>query len=471
MANNKTKKTPNNKTKKTPTVTTTSTGNPLYHVGATGRDVDAVGQYLVDNGYMNSYSGKYDSNMQSALQNAKKDLLGGSDYKGATFGAATLDAIAKKNADSAYNSGKNEGYNAGYNSGYNEGTAGLNEIKQMYSNMQTQQNTALQNAATAAKEEAYNSGKNEGYNAGYNSGYNEGTAGLNEIKQMYANMQSQQNAALQNANKLNQEQINSNYDNSAREYYRLYKTQQKQLPETLSRLGVTGGASESSQLKLLNSYSDNLYKNESARNNQLAGVNADYNNQIAENSINVANQMANARLQMAQQQLAYKRQDELAAKEQQAQAEENAAARTVAQWNANVRARMEEQLAKGDTIWTWTDESGRIHWTTYESRGLAMGGKKLSPSSSKVKSSGGSSTYSGGSGNDGNGGGGGDGGGGGVSYNDVKSQALFRLSRPAFEKNRVTSTLNGAQGALNYIVNSGLSESQQKKLAREIGLI
>ena len=339
-----------------PTVTTTSNGNPLYHVGATGRDVDAVGQYLVDNGYMGSYSGKYDSNMQSALQNAKKDLLGGSDYKGATFGAATLNAIAKKNAE----------------------------------------------AAAAAKEEAYNSG--------YNSAMGEVDgmiqAAISPIQQMYANMQSQQNAALQNANKLNQEQINSNYDNSAREYYRLYKTQQKQLPETLSRLGVTGGASESSQLKLLNSYSDNLYKNESARNNQLAGVNADYNNQIAKNSINAANQMANAYLQMAQQQLAYKRQDELAQKEAQAQAEENAAARTVAQWNANVRARMEEQLAKGDTIWTWTDESGRIHWTTYESRGLAMGGKKLSPSSSKVKatsSSGSSSkkkasvTYSGGS--------------------------------------------------------------------------
>ena len=339
-----------------PTVTTTSNGNPLYHVGATGRDVDAVGQYLVNNGYMNSYSGKYDSNMQSALQNAKKDLLGGDSYKGATFGAATLNAIEKKNAE----------------------------------------------AAAAAKEEAYNSG--------YNSAMGEVDgmiqAAISPIQQMYANMQSQQNAALQNANKLNQEHINSNYDNSAREYYRLYKTQQKQLPETLSRLGVTGGASESSQLKLLNSYSDNLYKNESVRNNQLAGVNADYNNQIAENSINVANQMANARLQMAQQQLAYKRQDELAAKEQQAQAEENAAARTVAQWNANVRARMEEQLAKGDTIWTWTDESGKIHWTTYESRGLAMGGKKLSPSSSKVKatsSSGSSSkkkasvTYSGGS--------------------------------------------------------------------------
>ena len=345
MANNKTKKTPNNKTKKTPTVTTTSTGNPLYHVGATGRDVDAVGQYLVDNGYMSSYSGKYDSNMQKALQEAKKDLLGGSDYKGATFGAATLDAIAKKNAD----------------------------------------------AATAAKNEAYNSG--------YNSGYNEGTAGLNEIKQMYSNMQTQQNTALQNAQRLSADQINNAYNLSARDYYQLYKTQQAKLPENLSKAGVTGGASESAQLKLMNNYSENLYKNEAARNNQLAGVNRNYNDQIAQNSINAANQMANAYLQMAQQQLAYKRQDELVAKEQQAQAEENAAAQTVAQWNANVRARMEEQLAKGDTIWTWTDESGKIHWTTYESRGLAMGGKKLSPSSSKVKSSGGSSTYSSGSNN------------------------------------------------------------------------
>ena len=222
---------------------------------------------------------------------------------------------------------------------------------------------------------------------------------LAPYQQMYSNMQTQQNTALQNAQKLSADQINNAYNLSARDYYQLYKTQQAKLPENLSKAGVTGGASESAQLKLMNNYSENLYKNEAARNNQLAGVNQNYNDKIAQNSINAANQMANAYLQMAQQQLAYKRQDELAAKEQQSQAEENAAAQTVSQWNANVRARMEEQLAKGDTIWTWTDESGRIHWTTYESRGLAMGGKKLSPSSSKVKSSGGSSTYSGGSNN------------------------------------------------------------------------
>ena len=326
-----------------PTVTTTSNGNPLYHVGATGRDVDAVGQYLVNNGYMNSYSGKYDSNMQSALQNAKKDLLGGDSYKGATFGAATLNAIEKKNAE----------------------------------------------AAAAAKEEAYNSGKNEGYNAGYNSGYNEGTAGLNEIKQMYANMQSQQNAALQNANKLNQEHINSNYDNSAREYYRLYKTQQKQLPETLSRLGVTGGASESSQLKLLNSYSDNLYKNQSARNNQLAGVNADYNNQIAENSINAANQMANSYLQLAQQQLSYKRQYEQAKEEAKAEAQAAAEKSSLVSRNNKVRENEAARQRQGYTTTHWTDSDGYYHYQ--------ITGKKktsLSGSSSKKKAS---VTYSGGS--------------------------------------------------------------------------
>ena len=322
-----------------PTVTTTSNGNPLYHKGATGRDVDAVGKYLVDNGYMGSYSGKYDSNMQSALQNAKKDLLGGDSYKGATFGAATLNAIEKKNAEAAA-AAKNEAYNSGYNSA-------MGEVDGMIQ------------------------------------------AAISPIQQMYANMQSQQNAALQNANKLNQEQINSAYDNSAREYYRLYKTQQKQLPENLSRLGVTGGASESSQLKLLNSYSDNLYKNESARNNQLAGVNADYNNQIAENSINAANTMANSYLQLAQQQLAYKRQDEQAEEEAKAEAQAAAEKSSLVSRNNKVRENEAARQRQGYTTTHWTDSDGYYHYQI-------TGKKKTSSSGSSSKKKA-SVTYSGGS--------------------------------------------------------------------------
>ena len=321
------------------TVTTTSTGNPLYHIGATGRDVDTVGKYLVDNGYMSSYSGKYDSNMKSALQSAKKDLLGGSDYKGATFGAATLNAIANKNAE----------------------------------------------AAAAAKEEAYNNG----YNYAMGNVESVVQSALAPYQQMYANMQAQQNAALQNANRLNQDQINSAYDNSAREYYRLYKTQQKQLPENLSRLGVTGGASESSQLKLLNSYSDNLYKNESARNNQLAGVNADYNNQIAENSINAANTMANSYLQLAQQQLSYKRQDEQAEKEAKAEAQAAAEKSSLVSRNNKVRENEAARQRQGYTTTHWTDSDGYYHYQI-------TGKKKTSSSGSSSKKKA-SVTYSGGS--------------------------------------------------------------------------
>ena len=409
----------NNKTKKTPTVTTTSTGNPLYHVGATGRDVDTVGQYLVDNGYMNSYSGKYDSNMQSALQNAKKDLLGGSDYKGATFGAATLNAIANKNAE----------------------------------------------AAAAAKEEAYNNG----YNYAMGNVESVVQSALAPYQQMYANMQAQQNAALQNANRLNQDQINSAYDNSAREYYRLYKTQQKQLPENLSRLGVTGGASESSQLKLLNSYSDNLYKNESARNNQLAGINADYNNQIAENSINAANNMANSYLQLAQQQLSYKRQDEQAEKEAKAEAQAAAEKSSLVSRNNKVRENEAARQRQGYTTTHWTDSDGYYHYQITGKKKTSSSGSSSKKKASKKKAS---VTYSGGSNSgsnsnntvnttkksD-------------TSYNDVLNQARMRLNYKAAGNNRITNQLYGATGALNYIRNSGLSEAQQKKIAQELGLI
>ena len=221
----------------------------------------------------------------------------------------------------------------------------------------------------------------------------------------------------------------------------------------------------------MNNYSENLYKNEAARNNQLAGINRNYNDQIAQNSINAANQMANAYLQMAQQQLAYKRQDELVAKEQQAQAEENASAQTVAQWNANVRARMEEQLAKGDTIWTWTDESGKIHWTTYESRGLAMGGKKLSPSSSKVKSSGGSSTYSAGSGGSSGSSGSGDSGGStplsatSYSYDTLKHNMTNALIKGA-TKSQLQTFVNPIEASYK---SGKITEKQARELLKMLG--
>lgn len=241
----------------------------------------------------------------------------------------------------------------------------------------------------------------------YNSGYSKAQGDVSSMvesamtpyQQMFSSMQSQQNDALLKAQKASTDQINNNYDLSARNFYQLYKTQQAKLPENLSRAGVTGGASESAQLKLLNNYSENLYKNEAARNGQLAGVDQNYNDKIAENSINAASKMANAYLQLAQQQMSYKHEDEVAAAERQYEAEQRALEQEIAKWNNNVQSRMRQQLEKGDTIWTWTDDDGRMHWTTYEAQGLAMGGKKLSPSKSKAKTQ---SSGSGGSGSGGN---------------------------------------------------------------------
>ena len=300
---------------------------------------------------------------------------------------------------------------------------------------------------------------------------------LTPIQNMYKNMQTQQNAALQQAQQASEDQINNVYDMAARNYYQFYKTQKAKLPENLSKVGVTGGASESAQLKLMNDYSENLYKNESARNSQLESVNQNYNDKIAENSINTANKMANAYLQLAQQQLSYEREDKQAQQEAQAQAE-------IANWNANVQANMQKQLAKGDTIWTWTDDDGKIHWTTYESKGLAMGGKKLSPSSSKVttsskKSSGSKVKYSGGS---------------GVSGNDnnknnnknIPSRNNYNLIKNVALGNMYGNStygmrVGGREDALNYIKRSlsgvningqvhKLTESQAVKLLKELGL-
>lgn len=210
----------------------------------------------------------------------------------------------------------------------------------------------------------------QAYNQAYNQAKEDTTAMIEaEIApylQYYQNAQTESAAALQNSNQASKDAINNAYDNTARNYYQLYKTQQAKLPENMSLAGVTGGASESAQLNLLNTYANNLYNNESGRNTQLANVEQDYNDKVASNSISAANSIADAYLQLAQQKIAYDREDAQIAAEAQKTAEEEAAAKQLESYNANVRARMLKQLQKGDTIWSWTDDTGQLHWTTYK---------------------------------------------------------------------------------------------------------
>ena len=203
------------------------------------------------------------------------------------------------------------------------------------------------------------------------------------------------NAALDNARSNAIDQITRTYDDSARNYYRLYKRQEKDLPEQLSSVGATGGASESAALNLMNNYSDNLYKNEYGRNQQISGLNEDYYNAIAQNSQQLAQQIANAYLNLAesQAQLEGQKADAMGnlwnnlysqyQSNQQALAEQEQAksAAALTSRNNSVRENEAERLRQGYTTMHWTDQDGQYHYQI-------TGKKKVSSGSSR---SGGSS--------------------------------------------------------------------------------
>lgn len=289
-------------------------------------------------------------------------------------------------------------------------------------------------------------------------------------------------AALQRAKESSQSAVNTAYDDTARKYYQLYKTQNAKLPENLSLAGVTGGASESAQLDLLNTYANNLYNNESGRNTQLASIDQSYNdktadnainagNTIASNSISAANAIADAYYNLAQQKLAYDRQDAQTAAEQQAAAEEKAAAQKIEEYNTRVRDRMAKQLQKGDTIWAWADASGALHWTTYQdvakANSLQYDVSELTPKDlAKVTSASSSSSSSSGSTAkttnnpfDDSG-----------SNGDIKDDydTLLNIARIGVS---VPSNTALIETTINRIKNSTLTEAEKKKILQTVGLL
>jgi hypothetical protein len=416
-----------------------------YDVGSTGAD------------------GIWGANTEKALSQYKKDT-GGSNTYGTTVGNETFRKL--------YGTGSSGNKNKPNTTGGMIGT-GVTSLPGMgtetfQTNLVTPDMYAYANSANNAYTNSLNSLK-EGYGK-YIDTLQDGTKNAN--------------AALEEARTNALASIKQTYDDSARNYYRLYRTQENELPEQLSSIGATGGATETAALNLMNNYSNNLYNNETARNKDTNTLNENYHNAVAQNSIQLAGQIADAYLNMALQQQEienanYQNQQDLLAMYQQYQldAEEKAAAAAVNKWNSNVTNRMEEQLAKGDTIWTWTDDDGKMHWTTYESKGLANGGKKLSTSSStsktskkKVnnssssgssskKSSGGSSSSSKKKSTT-----------GGADYNTVKAQAQLRIANTNALSGIKQSKGNDAVGAVNYIENSKLTKSQKNKLYKELGL-
>ena len=69
---------------------------------------------------------------------------------------------------------------------------------------------------------------------------------------------------------------NEQYDTSGRQNYVNYMQAQRRLPSELNALGIRGGASESSLIRLGNTYGTNVANNEAARGTAIAGINQAY---------------------------------------------------------------------------------------------------------------------------------------------------------------------------------------------------
>lgn len=68
-------------------------------------------------------------------------------------------------------------------------------------------------------------------------------------------------------------QVNSNFDNTQRQNYVQYMQNQRELPEQLARMGVTGGASETSALRAKTNYENNFNNTERSRGTEIGNIN------------------------------------------------------------------------------------------------------------------------------------------------------------------------------------------------------
>lgn len=87
------------------------------------------------------------------------------------------------------------------------------------------------------------------------------------------------NAYLQNMNTKQDKAVgasNAQYDNTARQNYVNYMRAQRNLPEQLNALGIRGGASESSLIRMGANYGTNVANNEMARAQALDSIQQQY---------------------------------------------------------------------------------------------------------------------------------------------------------------------------------------------------
>ena len=100
---------------------------------------------------------------------------------------------------------------------------------------------------------------------------------------------------------------NAQYDNTAKQNYINYMQAQKKLPSQLNALGIRGGASESSAIRLNTNYGSNVASNEAARNTAAESIRQAYAQQIADYDKDLNERLAQAEATARQNQITFER--------------------------------------------------------------------------------------------------------------------------------------------------------------------
>lgn len=126
--------------------------------------------------------------------------------------------------------------------------------------------------------------------------YNDYAKQQNSIRDAYRKqIESDQTAAINNSN--------AEYDNTARQNYINYMQAQKRLPSELNAMGIRGGASESSLLRLGTNYGSNVASNEASRNSAIAALRQQYADKLASYDEENDNKLMQAYLTAVENQL------------------------------------------------------------------------------------------------------------------------------------------------------------------------
>ena len=110
-------------------------------------------------------------------------------------------------------------------------------------------------------------------------------------------------AAMADREKIDLNKSNAGYDSTARQNYINYMQAQKALPSSLNSLGIRGGASESSLIRLGSNYGTNVSQNEAARQTALKDIRDAYAQQLADYNKSLSERLATAKATAQENQL------------------------------------------------------------------------------------------------------------------------------------------------------------------------